>query len=214
MSVRIGAVDDHPAILEGVMAGLAHHLPDTPDITIATSVTEFLAQERECDLVLLDLGLGDGRSPGENVRQLIAAGHDVLLYTQETRPRPVAAALQAGAKGIVGKHQPLAALAEAILEVAGGGVHLSQEWAAALETDAERIAPQLSARELEALQLYAAGLPLKSVAKQMFVGQETVRVYLLRVRAKYETLGRPAATKTDLYIRAIEDGFLPSPDVG
>ena len=62
--------------------------------------------------------------------------------------------------------------------------------------------------------MYAAGLPLKSVAKQMHVGQETARVYLLRVRAKYETLGRPAATKTDLYIRAIEDGFLPSPDVG
>ncbi len=196
------------------MAGLGQHLSRTPTVVIAGTVAEFLAHQTQCDVVLLDLGLGDGSAPEDNVRRLVAAGHEVLLFTQETRPRPVAVALQAGAKGIVGKHQPLAALAAAIEEVAAGEVHLTQEWASALEADSARIAPQLSGRELEALQLYAAGLPLKTVARQMNIGQDTVRVYLLRVRAKYESLGRPATTKTELYIRAVEDGFLPAPDAG
>ena len=40
----------------------------------------------------------------------------------------------------------------------------------------------LAPREIEAIQLYAVGLPLKSVARRMGVSQETIREYLLRVR--------------------------------
>lgn len=211
--LRIGAIDDHPAILHGVSSGLRTIFRNPPLLVVAETVSQLLATKEQLDVVLLDLSLADGSVPAENVGTLVQHGYEVLVFTQEARPRPVATALRAGAKGVVSKSQTIEELAEAIVAVARGEAHLSQEWAAALESDAERIAPHLSIREREALQLYAAGLPLKSVARQMNVGMDTVRVYLLRVRAKYEHSGRPAVTKTDLYIRAVEDGYLPPPAV-
>ena len=213
-ALRIGAIDDHPAILRGVVSALATYLPVPATVVLADTVDALLDHLQPVDIVLLDLSLGDGSSPEDNVGRLRKHGLDVLLFTQEVQPRRVAAALAAGAKGVVGKGQDLEELADAVMVVAAGDVHLSQEWAAALESQSQRITPKLSQRELEALELYAAGLPMKSVAHRLNIGMDTVREYLLRVRAKYESSGRPANTKTDLYIRAVEDGYLPPPDVG
>ena len=64
-------------------------------------------------------------------------------------------------------------------------------------------------RKLRALQLYATGLPAKSVARKMAISEETVKQYLARVRDKYARAGRAAHTKLELYYRAVEDGHLP-----
>jgi hypothetical protein len=37
-------------------------------------------------------------------------------------------------------------------------------------------------------------------------------MYLLRVRSKYGQIGRGVASRTDYYIRAVEDGHLPPPE--
>lgn len=76
------------------------------------------------------------------------------------------------------------------------------------------VEPNLTPRESEAVRLYAAGLKLSSVARRLGVSDDTTRTYLLRARGKYSDAGRPAPTKTDLYIRAVEDGLLPAPGVG
>jgi hypothetical protein len=44
--------------------------------------------------------------------------------------------------------------------------------------------------------------------------RETLKTHLRRVRAKYAEVGRPAPTRRDLYIRAVEDGLLPPPGSG
>ncbi len=72
--------------------------------------------------------------------------------------------------------------------------------------------PALAPREAEALRLYAAGMPLKSVARRMSISYETVREHLRRVRRKYSDAGRPAPTKSELFVRAVEDGYLTGPD--
>ena len=51
---------------------------------------------------------------------------------------------------------------------------------------------------------------MKSVARKMTIGEETVKQYLGRVREKYALAGR-RPTKLELYYRAIEDGHLPPP---
>ena len=99
--------------------------------------------------------------------------------------------------------------AEAVLTVAGGEPYLSPEWALALYGNDAWGVPSLAPREAEALKLYAAGLPLKLVARRMEISQETAREYLLRVRRKYAEVGRDAGTKSDLYYLAVEDGHLP-----
>ena len=119
---------------------------------------------------------------------------------------PIVRALRAGAAGIVGKHEPLDVLVDAIAQVAAGEPLVNPEWAAVAEGD-----PELAPREAEAVRLYAAGLPLKSVARRMALSHETVKEYLLRARRKYAAAGRPAQTKTDLFRRAVEDGYLEAP---
>jgi two-component system nitrate/nitrite response regulator NarL len=52
---------------------------------------------------------------------------------------------------------------------------------------------------------------LKSVARKMTISEETAKQYLGRIREKYANAGRAAATKMELYHRAVEDGYLPPP---
>ena len=71
--------------------------------------------------------------------------------------------------------------------------------------------PTLSAQETRTLRLYATGLPIKSVARRLGIGEETAKQYVRRVREKYAQANRAAPTKVDLYHRAVEDGHLPAP---
>ena len=68
-----------------------------------------------------------------------------------------------------------------------------------------------ASRKDERSQLYATGMPLKSVARKMAISEETAKQYLGRVREKYANAGRAAPTKMELYYRAVEDGYLPPP---
>lgn len=79
----------------------------------------------------------------------------------------------------------------------------------AAEQDLARVdRPQLSAQEQRTLQLYAAGLKLNTVARQLGVKPSTAKEYIERIRGKYRQVGRPAQTKFELRLRAIEDGYL------
>ncbi|GIJ43247.1 LuxR family transcriptional regulator [Virgisporangium aliadipatigenens] len=70
-------------------------------------------------------------------------------------------------------------------------------------------APCLSERERAALLWWLASMSKASVARRMGISTHTVDMYIRRARAKYARVGRPAPTKADLLLRAIEDGLLP-----
>lgn len=209
--LRIGAVDDHPVILAGVSEGLRWHLPGCAVQPVARSVDAFIQALPLVDLVLLDIELNDGTDPADNVRRLTGKGWPVLLFTQDPRLHLVARTFRAGASGILAKSEDLATVAHAIGLVASGEPYLSSAWAAAVAQDEVWATPNLTPREIEAIRLYAAGLKLTSVARRLGVSEDTARTYLLRARSKYAAAGRPANNKTDLFIRAVEDGILPTP---
>jgi DNA-binding CsgD family transcriptional regulator len=72
--------------------------------------------------------------------------------------------------------------------------------------------PQLAPRQQEVLAAYAAGNDLlPTVARQLGMERETLKTHLRRIRAKYAEVGRPAPTRRDLYVRAVEDGLLAPP---
>ena len=72
--------------------------------------------------------------------------------------------------------------------------------------------PGLAARQLEVLVAYAESNELLSVvARRLGMNEETLKTHLRRIRAKYREVGRPAPTRRDLYVRAVEDGLLPPP---
>ena len=212
--LRIGVVDDHPVIVAGVLAALQAHLPQVQVVATGVTVDELLsgAPPERFDVVVLDLQLGDGTDPADNVARLVALGVPVLVFTQADHLRGVIArCFRAGARGLVTKHEELAVLAQALREVAGGGTHFSPTWAAALESAVE--APELAPREAQALRLYATGIPLKSVARRMGVAEDTAKEYVDRARRKYAATGRPVGSRVDLYVSAVQEGLVqfPSP---
>ena len=119
--------------------------------------------------------------------------------------------MRAGARGYVLKNEQSEQIRSAIREVAAGRDWISPRLAYIFATDDAADRPTLSQQERRTLQLYATGMPLKSVARKMAISEETAKQYLGRVREKYANAGRAAPTKLELYYRAVEDGYLPPP---
>ena len=209
-ALRVAAVDDHPALLAGLRVELAGH--GVHLVATAPTVPELLRTLGGGDaappgVVLLDLRLGDGSRPAENVGALLGAGARVLVYTEGRQHAEASEALQSGAQGVLLKDRPVSVLVEALRAVAEGETLPSAETAAALQGDAD-LAGHLSPQERRVLELYAGGMPARSVALRLGVTLETAKSYLKRIRAKYAALDRPAYTRMELYRRAVEDGVL------
>ncbi|MFD6054768.1 response regulator [Agromyces sp. NPDC060279] len=208
----VAIVDDHEAVRLGLRAACQDAGYDV--IADTADVPQLLAalDGGSCDVVVLDLSLGDGSSVTDNVRQVLATGSHVLVHSIADRVAAVREALAAGAAGVIPKASPMAAVIGAISTVARGDVLNNVEWASAIEADRDFARAQLGRRERDVLHLYASGLPLKLVAAQLGIAHSTAREYLDRIRAKYVEVGRPAPTKVDLLRRAVEDGILPGLD--
>lgn len=133
----------------------------------------------------------------------------MLLISAFDNPIAIRAGMAAGALGFVPKRVSYEQLAEALESVAREEIYLSVELASTLASASDT--PDLSPRELDALRLYASGLKLTAVARRMEISPHTVKEYLDRVRAKYQQVGRPARTRTQLYAEANRDGLLRPP---
>jgi FixJ family two-component response regulator len=84
------------------------------------------------------------------------------------------------------------------------------------EQPARRLAPpQLAPRQREVLVAYVATNDvLPTVARRLGMERETLKTHLRRIRDKYQAVGRPAPTRRDLYVRALEDGLIAPPADG
>ncbi|BDH55871.1 LuxR C-terminal-related transcriptional regulator [Tsukamurella sp. PLM1] len=67
--------------------------------------------------------------------------------------------------------------------------------------------PALSAREVEVLLAWFASDSKDGAAGVLFISAATVATHIARVRAKYAAAGRPARSKTALFVRLLEDGY-------
>jgi two-component system, NarL family, nitrate/nitrite response regulator NarL len=211
-TIDVAAVDDHPIILDSVASWVTAGGSDIRVVSTAATVDALLAGPgRHADVVLLDLDLEDGSAVERNVAAILAAGPAVLALSASDKPVAVRTAIRAGALGYALKSEQTSQVRRAIREVAAGRDWISPRLATIFATDDAADRPALSQQETRALQLYATGMPLKSVARKMTISEATVKQYLARVRQKYALAGRAAPTKLELYHRAVEDGHLPPP---
>ena len=208
---RIGIVEDHAVTIVGLRGILEPH-PDMEIVAAAPTVAELLAITSDLDLAILDLRLPDGSSPAANVADLQAAGiANILVFTSGEEPYLVRTAAKAGVLGVVRKSEHDVVVVDAIRTALGGGMVGTMDWAIAIDSDPDFAAVHLSPRQREVLSLYASGESAARVASLSHLSTDTVNAYLARIRQKYAESGRPAPTKTDLYQRALEDGWLPFP---
>ena len=208
-SGRIAILEDHPLMLRALSANLALQLPDLEFIYQGKSIADATSviSAGGCDLALLDLDLGDGIPPIQNLEKLLATGTPVLIVSALAEQFLVRQALTNGASGFISKNANEATLLDAVKSIISGENYMSADIATILLSD--KTDPGLSAQEKQALSLYASGLKLDAVARSMNLSRSTASEYIQRARKKYIKVGVNLPTKTDLYRQAQKDGLLP-----
>ena len=132
----------------------------------------------------------------------------MLIFSIADKRILVRDAIKAGAAALVPKARSMSELAEAIRLVANGVYFNNTETTAAIDSDIDFKDAKLSPREREVLTLYASGMALKQVAYALEIKVNTAKEHIDRVRSKYADIGRPVTSKTELLLRAIEDGLI------
>ena len=177
---------------------------------VAASVPELLGQGvAEMTVVLLSLDTQDGRSLVQNITDLVAQEHTVVVLTGPDDLFRVRSAFACGASGAVGKCEPIRSVFRTLRLARQLGHFVSDDLQAALAELPSKAPAKLSAREREVLSLYVDGLQEQEVAARLEIAESTVEEHLKRVRRKYALVDRPARTKLELYKRAVEDGIIP-----
>ncbi|GAA2112181.1 response regulator transcription factor [Kocuria atrinae] len=195
MSTRVLLVDDHPV----VRAGLRAVLEGLPDITVVAEARDALsAQQRsrheDIDVVVMDIQMGPGPTGIDATRAIRAAGGPpVLILTTYDTQADILSALEAGATGYLLKDAPEETLRQAVLDAAANRPVLSPQVTAQLVMRTTKPASALSPREIEILELAATGASNRSMAKQLFISEATVKTHLVHVYNKLGVDNRTAA---------------------
>lgn len=195
--IRVGIVDDHPVLREGIASLLAVQ-PDLDVVARGETVDDArrLLISDEIDVLVLDVRLGT--TSGLNALQSAAERRpQVVVLTAYAYPQYAEAALRLGASGFVLKNAPIDELLGAIRNAAAGGLSFSLRPGEPLS---------LTARELDVVKLVVEGRSNDEIAGELGISPKTVETHLRRV---FERLG--VVSRTELATRALREGWLEVP---
>jgi DNA-binding NarL/FixJ family response regulator len=198
MTARVLIVDDHPLVATGLQLALCARGWDveTTDGPKASDVLDH-ARRFEPQLVLLDIDLGEEIGTGISlIGPLRATGARVVMLTAETRRAVLAACLEAGAAGWIGKGVFLDQVVNSLHDVLDGTplIGCAAREAMIDELRIERagmrkaLTPfeRLTMRERDVLAALVDGLAAEEIAETQFVALTTVRS---QIRAVLQKLG-------------------------
>ncbi len=213
MPIRILIADDHSVVRQGLKMFLALD-PELEVIGEAENGAEAvrLAGELQPDVVLMDLLMPvmDGITAIENIRATLP-DIEVLAVTSVLEDTAVIRAIRAGAIGYMLKDTQADELCRAIKAAAAGQVQLSPEAASRLlrEVRAPESPEALTDRETDVLRLLARGLANKEIARELSIGEKTVKTHVSHILSK---LGVASRTQAALYAARV--GLIPAGEVG
>ncbi|WP_269457802.1 response regulator transcription factor [Microterricola viridarii] len=211
--MRLAVVDDHKMLLGALTEWIRGAATDIDLVIAATTWPELLSHPQfPVDVVLLDLDLKDNIPISLKISTLKTTGVKTVLMSTYSEPTVVREALAAGALGYLVKTEEADMIVEAIRAAHKGESYISEELDLALTAGGRGDTPRLSAQERRVMALYGAGEPVKAVAFQLGISEETAKSYLKRIREKYRVAGFDVGTKVALRKRAIQDGILLQTD--
>jgi DNA-binding NarL/FixJ family response regulator len=204
--IRIVIADDHPIVRSGLL-GLLASQPDFEVVGEAANGREAVdvVLRTRPDVVLTDLRMPELDGVGA-IREMCAQVPTVriLVLTTYDTDADILRAVEAGATGYLLKETPREELFAAIRATAAGKSVLSPSVASRLvgrtRDPSER---SLSAREIEVLMLVARGTSNKLIARDLEIGETTVKTHLLHIFSKLGVDDRTAAVTT-----AVERGII------
>ncbi len=200
-NVKLLIADDHPVVRSG-LRGMLEGQPDFAVVGEAENGVEAVALAGRLlpDVVLMDLRMP--QMDGVAATSRIKAEHpgvNVLVLTTYESDADILKAVEAGATGYLLKDTPREGLYGAIRAAAEGRPLLASAIAARLMDRVRRPAEETpSAREIEILELDAKGKSNKEIAKELWIGETTVKTHLLHVFAKLGVADRTAAVTAAL----------------
>ena len=196
--ISVLIVDDHPVVRQGlrVLLEVQDGIEVVGEAGDGASALA-LAAERAPDVILLDLKLPG--MDGLAVLGELNARHDpsrVLVLTSVTDHTSAAAAVRAGATGVLYKDVDPDALVRAIRAVHDGHLLLAPEAAGTLLHSASAPARGLDAltsREREVLAELTHGRSNREIARALQVSEKTVKAHVSSVLAKLGVQDRTQA---------------------
>ena len=206
--IRIVVADDHPIVRTGIIALFA---PEDDIDVVAEAATPdeavAAAERMSPDVVLMDLQFGASANSGgadatRRIRALDAAPY-VLVITNYDSDGDILGAVEAGASGYLLKDAPPHELITAVRAAAAGESALAPVIATRLMDRMRAPQASMSARELQVLELVAAGRSNSDIAAELFVSDTTVKSHLAHIFTKLGVSSRTAAVS-----RARERGIL------
>ena len=221
MAIRLLIADDQAL----VRAGVRMILDAEPDLEIVAEAADGVEALEAVDRYTIDVALMDIRMPNldgiEATRRLVARSPTthVLILTTFDLNEYVYEALRAGAAGFLLKDAPPEQLVDAIRVVASGEALLAPTITRRVIEEFVRRPPpatgpppevdSLTARELEVLRLIARGRSNAEIAKELFLGETTVKTHVARILQKLELRDRVQAV-----VFAYETGLVQRGDGG
>lgn len=216
MTVRLLIADDHAVVRHGLrlVMGLDGSVEVLEEEACTGRQAVELAHRTHPDVILMDLVMPDidGTTATRMIHSELPDIAVVALTSELTDATgsSVLAAVQAGAIGYLYKTADVDELRAAVRAAAAGGVQLAP--VAAKQLVREMTTPSanapLTARESQVLVLVANGRANKEIARELRIGQQTVKTYVSNILAK---LGMRTRTEAALY--AVQTGFLSKQEV-
>jgi len=211
-TIRVLIADDHGVVREGLRAVLGSE-PEMEMVGEAATGQEVVerAAELKPDVVLMDIQMPDVNGL-EATRRILEANPEVgvVVLTMFEDDDSVFSAMRAGARGYVLKGAPPSEILKVLRAVAAGEAHFGPEIAKRLmvffsepnPASPEDIFPELSAREVEILDLIAQGHSNAKIAARLYLSPKTVGNHISHIFTKLQVADRAHAI-----IRAREAGL-------
>jgi DNA-binding NarL/FixJ family response regulator len=211
-TIRVLIADDHNIVREGLLAVLGSE-PDMEVVGEAATGEEVVerAAELRPGVILMDLQM-PGVNGIEATRRILEINPEIgiVVLTMFEDDDSVFSAMRAGARGYVLKGAPPSEILKVLRAVAAGEAHFGPEIARRLVSffstpkpaSPEKIFPELSAREVEILDLIAQGQSNAKIAARLFVSPKTVGNHISHIFTKLQVADRAHAI-----IRAREGGL-------
>lgn len=210
MAIRIGIVDDHAMVREGLRLILETQ-PDLEVIGEASDPTGAfaMAAAQVPDILLVDLTL-DGADGVALIKDLTTRHPRirVIAVTMHRHEETVRQAFLAGAAGYVVKGAASADLLTAVRAVARNQHYVHPVVASGVVVDSLRWLRQtdrLSPREAEVLRLVSSGHTAIEAGRALGISAHTVRRHLSNMAAKVGVHGRVGLTRYALEHHLVHD---------